>query len=989
MSTPTGSANLNDCGCCEPAAAPPALYNRPGLPALAYRIGTGPAFLRQMLEQISKQTIPDGPNAGTRPLAALTTRGADDPAIALLDAWATAADVLTFYQERIANEGFLRTATERFSVLELARAIGYELSPGVAAGAYLAFTLDTSPGAPAIATIPVGTRVQSVPAQGKQPQTFETTADLQARAEWNALSARATQPQGIHRGLTQLYLAGTNTHLQSGDAILIVGDERAGKSSSEQWDFRILHSVEPDTVNNYTRVTWSAAALGGPLGTGSPSSRNPRVYALRQRANFFGYNAPDWGTMTSDFQAQYMKAHGASPGAGIWPEWSNGLSGTTIELDAAYPKILPESWLVIEQPGGSLSGSEVQLFRVKHSMLAADARFALAGKSTNVMLDQAANSFFHATALDRRSAIIYAQSEPLDLAELPPVMPVSQIVKNNVVVPSNVTDMLMLPTPVNDGSVTLDRTVTSLQAKQPIVVSGKLVRALVVASGLTFSLADGSGGTTLQAGAVLRTLQAPVPVDTAGTTWTWRLLDSNGVVGSVTAATQALVPAPAMKGDPQASEVNAVHDIQTSDAHTTIGLSSPLQNWYDPTTVTIAANVAPATHGETVREVLGSGDGTQANQRFVLKKPPLTYVSAATPTGGKSTLAVSVGGVQWQEQPSLYDLDSRSQSYTVRIGDDTKPAVLFGDGVSGARLPTGVANVTAVYRSGTGVDGNVDAGSLTLLQTRPLGVRGATNPVAASGGADPESLDNARQNAPLKVLTLDRIVSLQDYEDFARAFGAIGKAQAVALWSGEARIVHITIADAQGNSIAPTSTTYTSLLAAIAQFGDPTQQVILRGYSPRTFSLAATLMLDPRYDPDAVRSQVRTALTAAFSFAERDFGQPVTAAEVVTLIQGVAGVVAVDLTVLRTDPEAAATSSAFSASTFAAGKTSTSGAPGGFLYKAMLSSRAAALERSFAWPRLLRNWGVPPVLPAQKAHWEGNAIQPAELLLLNPRGATV
>ena len=45
--------------------------------------------------------------------------------IALLDAWATVGDVLTFYQERIANEGYLRTATERRSVLELARLVGY------------------------------------------------------------------------------------------------------------------------------------------------------------------------------------------------------------------------------------------------------------------------------------------------------------------------------------------------------------------------------------------------------------------------------------------------------------------------------------------------------------------------------------------------------------------------------------------------------------------------------------------------------------------------------------------------------------------------------------------------------------------------------------------------------------------------------------------------------------------------------------------------
>ncbi len=120
---------LNSCGCCAGATPLVSPFNRPSLSALSYRIGNYATFLSDMLAQIHSVGIPDGPNQGMRPLAALTTRAADDPAIALLDAWAMVADVLSFYQERIANEGFLRTALERLSVLELARTIGYELAP--------------------------------------------------------------------------------------------------------------------------------------------------------------------------------------------------------------------------------------------------------------------------------------------------------------------------------------------------------------------------------------------------------------------------------------------------------------------------------------------------------------------------------------------------------------------------------------------------------------------------------------------------------------------------------------------------------------------------------------------------------------------------------------------------------------------------------------------------------------------------------------------
>src|SRR5207244_2490538 len=126
------------------------------------------ASLHRMLAGLAGQPVED-PTTGVlrHPLKDLSTRSPDDFSVALLDAWAVTADVLTFYQERMANEGFLRTAIERRSVLELARAIGYELNPGVAASAFLTFTIEDAVGAPGSAVVPAGTKVQSVPSQGQ------------------------------------------------------------------------------------------------------------------------------------------------------------------------------------------------------------------------------------------------------------------------------------------------------------------------------------------------------------------------------------------------------------------------------------------------------------------------------------------------------------------------------------------------------------------------------------------------------------------------------------------------------------------------------------------------------------------------------------------------------------------------------------------------------------------------------------------------------
>src|SRR5215475_5829488 len=190
------------CGCCEgvQVLTPMKRTNRPGLGALSYRVGTHSTFLETMKARLSSLTVQttdeDGQPAGTvRPLAGLTTREQDDPSIALLDAWATVADVLSFYQERIANEGYLRTAIERRSVLELARLVGYTLRPGVAATVFLAYTLDNNQLVPV--EIPAGARSQSIPGPGELPQSFETSDPLDARQEWNNLQVRLTKPQDV------------------------------------------------------------------------------------------------------------------------------------------------------------------------------------------------------------------------------------------------------------------------------------------------------------------------------------------------------------------------------------------------------------------------------------------------------------------------------------------------------------------------------------------------------------------------------------------------------------------------------------------------------------------------------------------------------------------------------------------------------------------------------------------------------------------------
>src|SRR5580692_7436210 len=276
------------CCCCSGTSVqtPRGENNPPGLPAIAYRTGDWSTFKQSMLARLSSSDYPA--------LAALKTRADDDFSIALLDASAVVLDILTFYQERLANESYLRTATQLYSLTQLSQLIGYQPSPGVSASTYLAFTLRAATGQPAnpattAITIPAGTQVQSVPAQGQKPQYFQTSSDILAKPDWNALPVQTGNPWTPSVGDTSMYLAGTATQLNPGDAILIVGDERLIENkNSEQWDVRLITSVQPDTINLRTLITWSEG-LGGD--GGKPAKKNPQVFALRQKAAFFGYNA--------------------------------------------------------------------------------------------------------------------------------------------------------------------------------------------------------------------------------------------------------------------------------------------------------------------------------------------------------------------------------------------------------------------------------------------------------------------------------------------------------------------------------------------------------------------------------------------------------------------------------------------------------------------------------------------------------------------------
>jgi predicted phage baseplate assembly protein len=986
------------CDCCEgpDVLTPSATANRPGASALRYRVGTYATFFETMQARLSGASFPA--------LAGLRTRERNDPSIALLDAWATVGDVLTFYQERIANEGYLRTATERRSVLELARLIGYAFRPGVAASVFLAYSIDKDAEP---VEIPKGARSNSVPGPGEQMQAFETAEPLMARYRWNALGPRLSQPQtaeAIRRN--GLYLKGTATKLKANDPLLVDLADGRGKQLLR------VESVEADNERDRTRVRLrgtSAAIARARLmralasfravqhfDVSADSAMTKRVMAVLDDIEAVADPAALVAHLQTDALPRLarelqMAREGHFTKLAPWVEaLHDQLSRSADELEAAGRAVEP-----LRTSQQSPDGGEVSLLSRMARTLALpptvpppgsrqlprniDQAFgtkadtvprllaALEPPLLNVFytawknLPPPVTSTISVQAL-RVSAAPFGHNAPLRMIGLesnrpkfteweiddpwnvpPPIViavapgpssaaaaaPVPDFHQPRTLYLDNDYDIApdsAVAIEKSDGTAILVDRADSLVHRSLAAygMSGKTVQVNLPASGSWIDEREPFATvrtTRVYAGSETLDLADEPMTDDIATDrielddlyedlepgrWaivTGERTDVRDASGSPVAGVKAaeLVMLATVTQTLRSSTDNV--PVAGDTIHTFITFAEPLAYTYARATAKVYGNVVKATQGETRQETLGGGDASRALQEFALKQPPLTYISAPTVSGVESTLEARVNDVKWHEAESLVALGPTDRAFITRTDDEARTTVVFGSGERGARLPTGQENVKAVYRNGIGKPGNVKAGQISLLNTRPLGVKEVINPIRASGGANKESRDQARKNAPLAVMALDRLVSTEDYADFARMFGGVGKAAATRLTDGRQQVVCVTIAGADDIPIEPTSDLFRNLGAALHRFGDPYLPILLQVRERLALVVSAGVRLHPDYLWDAVEPRIRAAMLEAFGFEQLELGDDLLLSTAIAVIQGIAGVTYVDVNVFDTISE--------------------------------------------------------------------------------------
>jgi hypothetical protein len=336
--TPCSLFDQPECTACDPrvASTPLSLVNPPGQKSLRYRVGDFVAFRQAMLDALTIDPVRSTDPASPSKLQTLTSRTSDDYAVGLLEMWAYVCDVLTFYQQAIANEAFLRTAVLRESLARVAALIGYEPARGVSATAWLAFFAD--PGAKL--TLPAGLQTQSIPPPGANPATFETSAAL-------AIDAAANQP--VLLGPPQPFIFTTWGELLS-DARgprVAVGTRLLFYSTSPVLvSEQVVTAVKPASLGRL--LEWNGNLNAGAGTRAARSGRKFRIFGANAPGQYLKVNDPNANPVT--FTAVTMKTDGTSTtseGSFYVP------AGRSLFLDNVYDSLSVGGRVVVQDGGAA------------------------------------------------------------------------------------------------------------------------------------------------------------------------------------------------------------------------------------------------------------------------------------------------------------------------------------------------------------------------------------------------------------------------------------------------------------------------------------------------------------------------------------------------------------------------------------------------------------------------------------------------------------
>jgi predicted phage baseplate assembly protein len=345
----------------------------------------------------------------------------------------------------------------------------------------------------------------------------------------------------------------------------------------------------------------------------------------------------------------------------------------------------------------------------------------------------------------------------------------------------------------------------------------------------------------------------------------------------------------------------------------------------------IATNSVDAFNHETIRnETVGSSDGSPLQEFRLLRgplledevievrerqKPPIEEISdigpdAVRPAEPENTQNNEVW-VRYKRVDSFFASSPRSRHYTL---DYVTGTITFGDGRRGIVPPEAKNSIIATsYRIGGGSLGNVNAWNLTSLGRALAYIESVVNPLPATGGADRESIEEAKNRAPYTIKSRDRAVTSEDYEMLAlRASTTLARARCVPDRSNRG---HVTLAlvpkgELRGEELTRRLVPSNEVLRYVKRYLDDRKLVgtVLNVVRPRYKDMSLKVVLIRRSigTSDRLRKDIELklrrflhALIGGKDTKGWEFGRPVLKTEMIHLVEEVPGVEGVDALEIR------------------------------------------------------------------------------------------
>jgi hypothetical protein len=697
-------------------AEPLAPTNLPEFNAIAYRIGDFVSFrqavLTPLMQPATPQPLPLEQSLSANGAPVWRTDGDGDLAVMIAEWFAYIADIVSFYNERIANEEYLRTAIAPGSVNNLIAILGYRRTPAIGARGQIAALLSPGPtfgGAPI--NLPQGLQFQSKPTPGLAPQIFELDAATTIAAPDQLQVAPAPQLIGSvvlsvpiwtpFHDFRELALSKAAESFAADFKSSVVTKSAAKFKTAIVIKNRAAPAQAPDEINLKTEAgIFTDTNLANELSSGkyllstddstlllqgAVKSVDPGVWLQLRRRD--GSSGP-WLTNVIS-----SRVEPAPSGAGQQTELTVNFTGAPDEdLTAAEASLESASqtaslWSFFPPP---FDGAHVHLSNLQRQIQPGDwVLFTATGDNAP------APAFVEIAATDD----VIWDANAKEPGGGPPFQ--STTVTTTDVKTHTTTVKTTSPLPVPHTELTL---ATSL----PDTWNG--AQGVKVAFGWT------SVGTLLDQ-PYAPWSGSPLTLENVGSTpippWSQQniqLQDSTGI------------------------GVNAIASQASGGGRLALAAFAQTPPTLQPPFVALA-NLLTISRGKTVQnEALGSGDQTRAGQDFQLSQSPVTYLQNGASSA--STISLTVNGLPWTEVKSFYGQGPDATVFVTREDSGGATHVMTGDGVNGARLPTGRNNVAATYRVGAGA-ASPPAGQLTQIAKPWPGLRAVLNPSPSAAAPTP------------------------------------------------------------------------------------------------------------------------------------------------------------------------------------------------------------------------------------------------------------